>query len=539
MVDNYTVLIVDDDKFFADKAQRELSTTEITTFATYDIDSAKSFAKSNKIDLAILDIKLPLSSTKTYLTDNGGFIVCSFIRELHPLATVVMLTAFDSSANAVKSLKNLNASNYIAKSGSDDEDIKRLYALITQDFETSFYKAAKPNPFRVQLGEYPDRAIEFRGTGLKNYIRRILSGNDVPTRALIFGPRAMGKSCTLHFIKSLFTKKGFNVSAVSLSPELSENSFNIYAADFCKELATGFHASTSTTWTSLGEFFNKVGIEIGLPFVGKISIARDGNMLRTQSYQDLLHGGLAAISKSLQGSSKPTVTIIDNLDSLINFPVFFDAFMNNLTEHLLTNVNRSYFFASLTSLHPALERQNCSNFVRHFSGNLYQVEPFTFEESHFFISQSLADTGVYFQEDLIAKIHLVTDGHPYPLGVICHYLYEGASIGAVTIAGFDNAFQRAEHELALYLNHPFDNISHDALLLLRIIAVHGPQANSRAFLFHIPDNRSDLLNIERVQIILYDLQKSGHIIIANGYYTISSELFRNFIYTHLGKFFEP
>ncbi len=98
------VLIVDDDKSVS-------TALRITLEDKYDVTTTGSAADAfnhmagNRIDLVILDIKMP---------EMNGLEALKEIRNRHPEATVLMLTAYPTEDNVRKSLES-GAEGFISK----------------------------------------------------------------------------------------------------------------------------------------------------------------------------------------------------------------------------------------------------------------------------------------------------------------------------------------------------------------------------------------------------------------------------------------
>lgn len=98
------ILIVDDEKEIVDLIEVYLKNDGYIVQKFYNGTEALDFAKSNDVDLAILDVMLP---------DIDGFYICQKIRENYHYP-IIMLTAKDEETDKITGL-TLGADDYITK----------------------------------------------------------------------------------------------------------------------------------------------------------------------------------------------------------------------------------------------------------------------------------------------------------------------------------------------------------------------------------------------------------------------------------------
>ena len=100
-----TVLIVDDEKNIVEILSYNLKKEGFNTITAYDGEEALKQYSSNRPDLILLDIMLPVLD---------GFEVCRRIREKDRLTPIIMLTAREEETDKVFGL-DLGADDYITK----------------------------------------------------------------------------------------------------------------------------------------------------------------------------------------------------------------------------------------------------------------------------------------------------------------------------------------------------------------------------------------------------------------------------------------
>ena len=100
-----TLLIIDDDRFFCENVTRYLDKNDFKILSTHTIMDGETICKKRKIDVVLLDQKLP---------DGNGIDLCSTILKSCEQTKIIFITAFPSFENAVKALRS-GAFDYLSK----------------------------------------------------------------------------------------------------------------------------------------------------------------------------------------------------------------------------------------------------------------------------------------------------------------------------------------------------------------------------------------------------------------------------------------
>lgn len=91
------ILLVDDEKDFVDALAKRLEIRNFEVSIAYSGESALGIFEKVTIDIVVLDVQMPgLSGVETLLR----------IKEMAPLAQVIMLTGNATVENAIKGMKN-------------------------------------------------------------------------------------------------------------------------------------------------------------------------------------------------------------------------------------------------------------------------------------------------------------------------------------------------------------------------------------------------------------------------------------------------
>jgi DNA-binding NtrC family response regulator len=105
MSDKNCILVVDDNDSLRKTLSRELSENGYIVFSAANGREAINLVEGEKIDLVLLDIKMP---------ELDGFEVLKYIKTKFPSLKVIMLTAYADLKNAMLS-KKLGADDFTSK----------------------------------------------------------------------------------------------------------------------------------------------------------------------------------------------------------------------------------------------------------------------------------------------------------------------------------------------------------------------------------------------------------------------------------------
>jgi two-component system, response regulator RegA len=98
-------LVVDDDEIFRTRLSRAFEYRGWASHAAGDMESALVAASEFRLDLAIVDLRMPGES---------GIEVVRRLRDLDPAVFIIMLTGYGSIATALEAVKS-GADHYLAK----------------------------------------------------------------------------------------------------------------------------------------------------------------------------------------------------------------------------------------------------------------------------------------------------------------------------------------------------------------------------------------------------------------------------------------
>ncbi|GAB4571350.1 MAG: hypothetical protein Kow0077_07830 [Anaerolineae bacterium] len=124
MEKEYTVLIVDDEPEALDMVRLMLKNSPFRPIVAHSGEEALQIARSNPIDVVLLDIMMP---------DMSGVTVCGYLRTAPQLRTIpiVMLTALDDYSTRRKAIQ-AGATDLVTKPVSREELLAKLNGVMSE-----------------------------------------------------------------------------------------------------------------------------------------------------------------------------------------------------------------------------------------------------------------------------------------------------------------------------------------------------------------------------------------------------------------------
>ncbi|KIR01820.1 Vancomycin response regulator VanR [Lachnospiraceae bacterium TWA4] len=141
-MNNYRVLIVDDEKEIADLLEIYLKNDGYSVYKFYNGMDALKCVNENQIDLALLDVMLP---------DISGFEICQKIREI-TFFLVIMLTAKVADSEKIMGL-TIGADDYITKPFNPLEVVARVKTQLRR------YQQYNQKTLFIKKDEYDIRGL--------------------------------------------------------------------------------------------------------------------------------------------------------------------------------------------------------------------------------------------------------------------------------------------------------------------------------------------------------------------------------------------
>ncbi len=212
------LLVVDDDEAVRNACIEIAAKMGFAAIGAYDFDSARHILKHQKLDLVLLDLKLPGPGAGGSVS---GLSLLEEIKSLNPETVVIVMTAFASIASAVEAMR-IGAGDYLTKP----------FAL--EELVTVLERAGEHRHFDLESRRLRQMLRQQKGTGhlighspeMEKLYRMLskVAGSNHPV--LIYGESGTGKELvarSIHFNGPWAQKPFVPVDCGSLAPGLIES----------------------------------------------------------------------------------------------------------------------------------------------------------------------------------------------------------------------------------------------------------------------------------------------------------------------------
>jgi DNA-binding NtrC family response regulator len=207
-----TILIADDDQAIRRTLELHLTAEGFVVLTAADGLEAVAMAVEQDVDLMLLDLRLP---------ELDGFEVLKILKERRPTLPVIMVTAYDDMATAIKAIR-LGAIDHLGK----PIDLDQLDGEIEKVFE--MHELSRRG---VSFCDSPDPTFEpnimvGRSRTMKNIYKTIGTVADSRATVLIHGESGTGKELVaraLHFNSQFKNRPFVAVACSALAPTILES----------------------------------------------------------------------------------------------------------------------------------------------------------------------------------------------------------------------------------------------------------------------------------------------------------------------------
>jgi DNA-binding NtrC family response regulator len=181
------ILVIDDELFSREYFQKILEKNNFSVKTASNGSNGLGFFKEFPYDLVILDIRLP---------DADGIDILKQIKEINPLAPVIIITAYGTVENAVRAMK-LGAFDFLMKPFDETEKV-----LIT--IKNAIYQGRLERENLLLRSRLKSESLFFNIIGRSTIMQRVFElikkASEVESNVLIQGESGTGKELTARAI---------------------------------------------------------------------------------------------------------------------------------------------------------------------------------------------------------------------------------------------------------------------------------------------------------------------------------------------------
>ncbi len=209
---NLSILLVDDEESMVEWLSILLEQTGYTVKSFSHPEEALKWSESNPVNVLVSDIRMPAMS---------GLELFAGIREIHPDAAGILMTAFSSIDTAVKAVRQ-GASDYLLKPFKTSQMLAAIEKAVREKRITAENRALKQKLSK----EYNFQGIVGRSPLIIKLLEMVRKVADQPSTVLISGESGTGKELIAKAIHNNSIRKDdpfIGINCGSLSPNLLES----------------------------------------------------------------------------------------------------------------------------------------------------------------------------------------------------------------------------------------------------------------------------------------------------------------------------
>ena len=151
----FRILIVDDDREWADSCKKKLDIRGVNVEVSYSVDDALEKIRNSLFHLVFCDYRMKYRDARGLFHRDGGFLICGHAKSHLPQAKLIMVTAYGTSDLARQSLVTMKFDDYMDKADNPKDDVASMRKMISEFIEKWDEESVAPNPFYASSGQMP------------------------------------------------------------------------------------------------------------------------------------------------------------------------------------------------------------------------------------------------------------------------------------------------------------------------------------------------------------------------------------------------
>ena len=453
------LLIVEDNRDQLEVYEEELEKEGYLIETSDTVVEAIRKIRKETYDVAIIDLKMPGLKP----SEMGGEEVMEEILENSPSTQIIVVTGYGTSKLAREAFKE-GVYDFIDKPINYDE-LRRIINNAILESRTSVQKI---NPFCPKTGVEP-KIFGGRFKELRFFENKLKEAEEsVCDHFLVLGDWGIGKTMLLREFKMLAQKRGCIASIVSLD-EFGKDSTVLDGVECIIQGIFRDLPFASSKFETLTKQLTGLGISIagtGFQYNQELSKSK----LQPQA---LLYDTLLSLWEDIKkNKGKLMVVMLDDAYYFEPISEILTTIKQVLSHQIIIEKTKILFviaclpekwneFISLKRHHPV---------GRYFLSKI-ALSPLSKEELVYTVEKTLEDTGITFSTEMLEKVYLYTQGHPFEMQVLCRNLYENQIAGKVDLAVWEKALQNTLEDLGKAIfDHWFNEASKGEGEILEVFA---------------------------------------------------------------------
>lgn len=516
MSDRAHLLIVEDNRDQLEVYKEKLEDEDYLIETSDTVIEALKKVRKETYDVVIIDLKMPGLRP----SEMGGLEVMEEIIESNSSTRIIIVTGYGTSKLAREAFKG-GVYDFIDKPTDYDE----LRRIINNAILESRTKVQKINPFCPKTGVEP-KVFGGRFKELRFFENKLKEAEEsVCDHFLVLGDWGIGKTMLLREFKMLAQKMGYIASIVSL------DEFGRYSTvlDGIECIIQGIFRDLPFTSSKL-ETLTKQLTGLGITIAGTgFQYSQEFSKLQPQS---LLYDTLLSLWKDInKNKGRLMVVMLDDAHYFEPISEILTTIKQVLSNENIVKKTKILFiitclpekwneFISLKRHHPV---------GRYFLSKI-NLPPLSKEEVVYTVEKTLENTGVTFSPDIIGKVYLYTQGHPFEMQILCRNLYENQIAGKVDLSVLEKALQNTLIDLGTAIfDHWFNEASKGEGDVLKVFAFQETSLTKKE-VTKLLSERCSMISSGNIGKYLQRLVSKKLVSkVERGKYEVSDRMFRAYI----------
>jgi CheY-like chemotaxis protein len=398
---------------------------------------------SQTFEILVVDLKIPGTDGE----EMGGLELISASLGLDPLRPIIAITGYGNIALARKTLKQ-GVFDFIEKS---DTAIDDMIASVQKAIDLGDEKLLRSgNPFTPMSGIEPT-VFGGRKKELEFFEQKL--DRAVHTRFcehfLVLGDWGIGKSTLLREYKKICQSRGHLVSVVPL--EAFQSGTNL--SDVAHSIVEGILRDLPypiDRFKRITNYFESIGFNVlgtGLQF------SRDTSKKKILP-QAFLYDSFLNLWQDLEDKTDVLVVLLDDIENLMAVSEIVMTLKQTLSMDVIVKTKILVGMTATPSSWLELTSIKKHHPLSRYFLSRVELHPLNESELRETILNSLVGTGVSFSTEIIRRVFVYTQGHPFEMQVLCNHLFNNQLSRRVDLEVWDKSLQTALNDMGVAV---FDN----------------------------------------------------------------------------------
>jgi len=384
----------------------------------------------------------------------------------------------------------------------------------------------EPNPFVPKAGIEPRKFVgRDEQIDIFNSIVNSAINNRRYEHCLILGEWGIGKTALLREFKKIAQSRKLLASFVTIREFQERDTFFSATQHLATQIPKSLPVKPGTL-KNLKKYLDGIGFTLpviggGVKLPDKKEVSGDPQVILLDILQRLW--------KEVKNNTEVLLILLDDVQNYKPISGYLTILKNVLSDESIVK-ETGFLFVLFSTTKDWSEFLTKHHPIGRYFTPIMKLGHLSHEQTMQFLDETLASTGVQFDEDIKEKVYEYSGGHPFELQVLCSYLYDNQIGGKVTGDVWDTSLGMTITQMSDVL---LDSLYESASLTERAI-LKGFAEDSGDFRSKEIDIDTKLLSSEEVSMYLNRLAEKGLLTRkSRGLYAFPDRLFREYCARYL------